>query len=152
CQATSRASLTASRTRTAAPAASCWLPSIRPSAGCAWRSASPCASSSTMCRRTFFSSPGVPPLFRSGRSVGGDGDIMTILVFYGSYRSDRLGIRLAHFVVERLRRRGCDVELIDAKAVNLPMLDRMYKEHPKGKAPPALEELASKIRSANGFV
>jgi len=75
-----------------------------------------------------------------------------ILVFYGSYRSDRLGIRLAHFVVERLRRRGCDVELIDAKAVNLPMLDRMYKEYPKGAAPPALEELAGKIRSADGFV
>ena len=75
-----------------------------------------------------------------------------ILVFYGSYRSDRLGIRLAHFVVERLRRRGCDVELIDAKAVNLPMLDRMYKEHPKGAAPPVLEELAGKIRSADGFV
>jgi NAD(P)H-dependent FMN reductase len=75
-----------------------------------------------------------------------------ILVFYGSYRSDRLGIRLANFVVERLRRRGCDVELIDAKAVNLPMLDRMYKEHPKGAAPPVLEELADKIRIADGFV
>src|ERR1700761_8222777 len=75
-----------------------------------------------------------------------------VLVFYGSYRSDRMGIRLADFVVERLRRRGCDVELIDAKAVNLPMLDRMYKEHPKGTAPPALEELAGKIRSADGFV
>jgi hypothetical protein len=37
-----------------------------------------------------------------------------ILVFYGSYRSDRMGIRLAQFVVERLRRRGEDVELIDA--------------------------------------
>jgi len=48
-----------------------------------------------------------------------------ILVFYGSYRSDRMGIRLAQFVVERLRRRGDDVELIDAKAINLPMLDRM---------------------------
>jgi NAD(P)H-dependent FMN reductase len=75
-----------------------------------------------------------------------------ILIFYGSYRSDRLGIRLADFVIKRLRGRGCDVEFIDAKTVNLPMLDRMYKEHPKGKAPPALEELAGKIRSADGFV
>ena len=75
-----------------------------------------------------------------------------ILVFYGSYRSDRMGIRLAEFVVERLRRRGDDVELIDAKAVNLPMLDRMYKEYPKGEAPAALEELAQKIRGADGFV
>ena len=75
-----------------------------------------------------------------------------ILVFYGSYRSDRTGIRLAQFVVERLRQRGEDVELIDAKAINLPMLDRMYKEYPKGQAPDRLEQLAEKIRNADGFV
>jgi NAD(P)H-dependent FMN reductase len=75
-----------------------------------------------------------------------------ILVLYGSYRSDRMGIRLADFVVDGLRRRGDDVELIDAKAVGLPMLDRMYKEHPKGAAPPALEKLAGQIRDADGFV
>ena len=55
-----------------------------------------------------------------------------ILVLYGSYRSDRMGIRLAHFVVDGLRARGDDVELIDAKEVGLPMLDRMYKAPPKG--------------------
>jgi NAD(P)H-dependent FMN reductase len=75
-----------------------------------------------------------------------------ILVFYGSYRSERLGIRLANFVVEGLRGRGEDVELIDAKAVGLPMLDRMYKEYPKGQAPAALEDLAGKIREADGFI
>lgn len=75
-----------------------------------------------------------------------------ILVFYGSYRSDRMGIRLAQFVVEGLRGRGNDVELIDAKEVGLPMLDRMYKEYPKGKAPAALEGLADQIRDADGFV
>src|SRR5438477_5993621 len=75
-----------------------------------------------------------------------------ILVLYGSYRSDRMGIRLAHFVVEGLRTRGDDVELIDAKEVGLPMLDRMYKEHPKGQAPAALEKLAGQIREADGFV
>src|SRR5436190_22306061 len=69
-----------------------------------------------------------------------------ILVFYGSYRSDRMGIRLAHFVVEGFRARGDDVELIDARDVNLPMLDRMYKE-----APAVLETLAGKIRDADGF-
>src|SRR5881398_916430 len=75
-----------------------------------------------------------------------------ILVLYGSYRSDRMGIRLAQFVVEGLRGRGDDVELIDAKAVGLPMLDRMYKEYPKGEAPAALEKLAGQIRGADGFV
>src|SRR3954453_8235833 len=75
-----------------------------------------------------------------------------ILVLYGSYRSDRMGIRLAQFIVDGLRARGSDVELIDAKAVDLPILDRMYKEHPKGQAPAALEALAGKIRDADGFV
>jgi NAD(P)H-dependent FMN reductase len=75
-----------------------------------------------------------------------------ILVFYGSYRSDRMGIRLADYIVARLRQRGDDVELIDAKAIGLPMLDRMYKEYAPGTAPAALEELATKIRSADAFL
>jgi NAD(P)H-dependent FMN reductase len=75
-----------------------------------------------------------------------------ILIFYGSYRSDRMGIRLAEFVVEQLRRRGNAVELIDAKAINLPMLDRMYKEYSPGEAPEQLQRLAGKIRDADGFV
>jgi NAD(P)H-dependent FMN reductase len=75
-----------------------------------------------------------------------------ILVFYGSYRPDRMGIRLAHFVVEGLRARGDDAALIDAKAVGLPIIDRMYKEYPHGTAPEALETLAGKIRNADGFV
>ena len=73
-------------------------------------------------------------------------------MFYGSYRSDRMGIRLAQFVVEGFRTRGDDVELIDAKAVGLPMLDRMYKEHAPGTAPQAMETLAGKIRAADAFV
>lgn len=75
-----------------------------------------------------------------------------ILVFYGSYRRDRMGIRLVNFIVAGLRERGADVELIDAKEVGLPMLDRMYKEHAKGDAPPALEALAQKIKTADAFV
>jgi len=75
-----------------------------------------------------------------------------ILVLYGSYRSDRMGIRLAQFIVENFRARGDDVELIDAKAIGLPMLDRMYKEYPKGQAPERLEKLAGQIRDADGFV
>lgn len=75
-----------------------------------------------------------------------------ILVLYGSYRSDRMGIRLAKFIVAGLQRRGADVELIDAKALGLPMLDRMYKEHAPGTAPRAMEELAIKIKAADAFV
>jgi NAD(P)H-dependent FMN reductase len=77
---------------------------------------------------------------------------LRVLVFYGSYRSNRMGIRLADYVVAGLTARGGDPELIDAKAVGLPMLDRMYKEYPRGEAPAALEELAAKIRAADAFV
>ncbi|KGI78861.1 NADPH-dependent FMN reductase [Oleiagrimonas soli] len=75
-----------------------------------------------------------------------------ILVLYGSYRSDRAGIRLAHYVVDRLQARGAEAELIDAMQIGLPMLDRMYKEHAPGEAPEAMEALAGKIRAADGFV
>lgn len=75
-----------------------------------------------------------------------------VLVFYGSYRRDRMGIRLADFIVAGLAARGLDVELIDAKAVDLPMLDRMYKEHAPGTAPAAMEALGKKIVAADAFV
>lgn len=75
-----------------------------------------------------------------------------ILVFYGSYRTDRLGIRLANYITRSLSQRGVTAELIDAKAVDLPILDRMYKEYPKGEAPAAMEALAEKIRNAAGFI
>jgi NAD(P)H-dependent FMN reductase len=75
-----------------------------------------------------------------------------VLVFYGSYRADRKGIRLANFVMASLRARGASCELVDAKAVGLPILDRMYKEYPPGTAPPSMEALAVKIRSADAFV
>jgi len=75
-----------------------------------------------------------------------------VLVFYGSYRADRMGIRLANYIVAGLKARGKDAELIDAKAIGLPMLDRMYKEYAPGSAPQALEELALKIRAADAFV
>ncbi len=85
-------------------------------------------------------------------SYGGIPMTVRVLVFYGSYRSGRMGIRLADYVVAGLNARGGDAELVDARAVGLPMLDRMYKEYPRGEAPAALEELAAKIRAADAFV
>ena len=77
---------------------------------------------------------------------------MSILVLYGSYRSDRLGIRLANYLVDRFQARGEAAELVDAMAVGLPMLDRMYKEYPAGTAPEAMQKLAGQISAADGFV
>lgn len=75
-----------------------------------------------------------------------------ILVFYGSYRTDRKGIRLADFIVHRLRVRGEDTELIDAKQLGLPMLDRMLKEYAPATAPASLASLGTKLRNADAFV
>ena len=80
------------------------------------------------------------------------GDALSLLVFYGSYRTDRAGIRLARYCVDGVRSRGVDAELIDAKAVDLPMLDRMYKEYEPGTAPPAMHALAQKIVAADAFL
>jgi NAD(P)H-dependent FMN reductase len=75
-----------------------------------------------------------------------------ILVFYGSYRSDRMGVRLARYIVDGLAERGAEVTLMDAQAIDLPMLDRMYKEYPKGQAPENMERVAEAIRRADAFV
>ena len=52
-----------------------------------------------------------------------------LLVFYGSYRSNRMGIRLAEFLVERFRRRGEAVELIEN---GLPAPSTQRRERPLG--------------------
>ena len=75
-----------------------------------------------------------------------------VLVLYGSYRSDRMGIRLADYVLRGLEDRGNDARLIDARAIGLPMLDRMYKEYAAGEAPQPMQNLAEQIRSADAFV
>lgn len=73
-------------------------------------------------------------------------------VLYGSVRSDRQGIRAARFMVNQLARRGHETTLVDPLEIRLPLLDRMYKEHPKGTAPPDLERLAELYRAVDGFV
>jgi NAD(P)H-dependent FMN reductase len=78
--------------------------------------------------------------------------MLRIPVFYGSYRHNRAGIRLAHYVVRALGERGHAAELVDAREVGLPMLDRMYKEYGAGEAPPSLAALADTIKAADGFV
>lgn len=72
-------------------------------------------------------------------------------VIYGSVRAERQGIRAARFVQHELQRRGMNAVLVDPMEKRLPLLDRMYKEFPKGEAPPPLEELADLFRRADGF-
>jgi NAD(P)H-dependent FMN reductase len=73
-------------------------------------------------------------------------------VLYGSVRETRQGIRAARFVVRQLEARGHEVTLVDAMECRLPLLDKMYKEYPKGEAPEVLEQLATLYRAADAFV
>ena len=77
---------------------------------------------------------------------------LKIAVLLGSVRRDRMGTRASTLVVRELERRGHQVELVDPLELQLPLLDRMYKEHPKGKAPEPLERLAEIYRNADGFL
>ena len=76
----------------------------------------------------------------------------SIAVLLGSVRRDRMGNRAAMMVVRELERRGHDVYLVDPLDLQLPLLDRMYKEHAVGEAPEQLERLANLYRSADGFL
>jgi NAD(P)H-dependent FMN reductase len=77
---------------------------------------------------------------------------LDLLIFYGSVRSQRQGIRAARFVLRKCRERGHRATLIDPLEYSLPLLDKMYKEYPKGQAPDMLEQLASSIREADAFI
>jgi NAD(P)H-dependent FMN reductase len=76
----------------------------------------------------------------------------SIAVLLGSVRSDRMGPRAAKLVTRELERRGHTVHLVDPLELQLPVLDRMYKEHPAGGAPDHLERLAVLYRSVDGFL
>jgi NAD(P)H-dependent FMN reductase len=76
---------------------------------------------------------------------------LMVPVIYGSVRTARQGIRAAHFVVAQLEKRGIKAVLVDPLQYPLPLLDRMYKEFPKGEAPPVMESLAQLFRAADGF-
>lgn len=77
---------------------------------------------------------------------------LTIPVLLGSVRSDRAGIRAARWVIQALEARGHTPVLVDPLELQLPLLDRMFKEYPGGEAPANLQNLADLYRSAHGFL
>jgi NAD(P)H-dependent FMN reductase len=82
---------------------------------------------------------------------------MVVAVLLGSVRSDRMGIRAAKWVMAQLGKRGHEAVLVDAAALELPVLDRMWKEIKAD--PPAkyatlhekLAPLAKLYERADGF-
>ena len=77
---------------------------------------------------------------------------LTIVIFYGSVRSARVGIHLARFACHIVTERGHQAIFVDPHAYNFGLLDRMYKEYAKGEAPSSMRELATIIQNADGFL
>ena len=74
------------------------------------------------------------------------------VVFYGSVRSARQGIKAARFIVNQCRERGHQVTLIDPLQNPLPLLNKMYKEYDPHEAPQVLQSLASIIIPADAYI
>ncbi|ADW68552.1 NADPH-dependent FMN reductase [Granulicella tundricola] len=82
---------------------------------------------------------------------------MVVAVLLGSVRSDRVGERVAKWVIAELESRGHEAVLVDPMTLKLPLLDRMWKEvknekgseHAELKA--KLQPLAELYQRADGF-
>jgi len=73
-----------------------------------------------------------------------------IVVMIGSVRSERNGERVAKWVVSKLTNNGHDVSIVDPLDLNLPLLDKMYKEM---KSPAdKLQKLQKTIKEADGYI
>lgn len=77
---------------------------------------------------------------------------LNIPVILGTVRSERVGPRVARYLVRKLEERGYRPTLIDPIEYPLPLLDKMYKEYPPGGAPPVLERLAQVIKPADAYL
>ena len=73
-----------------------------------------------------------------------------IAVIVGSVRSERQGIKVANWIVKKLEQRKHNVDLVDPMELQLPLLDKMYKEI---KTPPEnLQKLYTIIKEADGYI
>jgi NAD(P)H-dependent FMN reductase len=73
-----------------------------------------------------------------------------IAVVVGSMRSERHGIKVAKWVVSKLEEKNHDVSLVDPMELNLPILDKMYKE--MESPPEKLQKLQKILKEADGYV
>ncbi len=82
---------------------------------------------------------------------------MVVAVLQGSSRSERMGDRVAKWVVSELEKRGHEAVLVDAATLDLPMLDKVWKELKETTGPEhaglreKLRPLAELYERADGF-
>jgi NAD(P)H-dependent FMN reductase len=76
--------------------------------------------------------------------------VAKIALFVGSVRRDRNGIKVAHWIQNKLLEREHKVFFIDPMQIHLPLLDRMYKE--MYNPPEELMKLRENIKDADGYL
>jgi|SRR5687768_4009029 NAD(P)H-dependent FMN reductase len=73
-----------------------------------------------------------------------------IALIVGSVRHDRQGIKVARWVNNKLKERNHEVFFIDPLELDLPLLDRMYKE--MENPPEKIKNLRNQINNAEGYI
>jgi NAD(P)H-dependent FMN reductase len=82
---------------------------------------------------------------------------MVVAVLLGSVRTGRLGERVAKWVMAELTKRGHEAVLVDPLAIDLPLIDQMWKEIREDNSPETsemrrkLKPLAELYERADGF-
>lgn len=79
-----------------------------------------------------------------------DSTLAKIAIIVGSVRQNRQGIKVARWMEEKLKNRDHIVYFIDPLKLNLPLLDKMYKEitNPSEN----LKQLRNQIVEADGYM
>ena len=73
-----------------------------------------------------------------------------IALFVGSVRRDRHGIKVSRWMEKKLLERGHVVYFIDPLELELPLLDRMYKE--MDSPPQKIVNLQTMIKESDGYM
>jgi len=76
--------------------------------------------------------------------------LLNIAVILGSVRQDRNGEKVGKWVAKKIKEQGHDIMLIDPMKLDLPIMDRMYKEMKNPE--PKFKKLQEMISSADGYV
>jgi NAD(P)H-dependent FMN reductase len=76
--------------------------------------------------------------------------VAEIALIVGSVRRDRQGIKVARWMEKKLLARNHTVYFVDPLELQLPLLDRMYKE--MIDPPRKLKDLRTKIKDAEGYM
>lgn len=77
---------------------------------------------------------------------------LTVSILYGSVREGRLGIRAVKFIDKLLNDRGHKIHILDPKQLELPFLNKMFKEYETGQAPKNMQTIANALNDSDGFI